>query len=78
MQATVATSSTEAGFITAIHATKLAKSLCSILEEPGFSQDGPMPLYKDNLAAIAMINQKNKPTSHSHHIDIQYFAIQKW
>jgi hypothetical protein len=34
-------------------------------------------LYEDNLAAIAMINQK-KPTSRSRHIDIQYFAIQEW
>jgi hypothetical protein len=77
MQATVATSSTEAEFIAAVHAAKLAKYLRSVLEELGFAQEGPTPLYEDNLAAIAMINQK-KPTSRSRHIDIQYFAIQEW
>jgi hypothetical protein len=77
MQATVTTSSTEAKFIAAVHAAKLAKYLRSILKELDFSQDGPTPLYEDNLAAIAMFNQK-KLTSHLRHIDIQYFAIQKW
>jgi hypothetical protein len=36
-----------------------------------------MPLYVDNQAAIAMINE-NKPTPRSRHIDIQHFAIQEW
>jgi hypothetical protein len=31
----------------------------------------------DNEAAIAMINE-HKPTTRSHHIDIQHFAIQEW
>jgi hypothetical protein len=35
------------------------------------------PLYEDNMAAIAMINER-KPTPRSRHIDIQYFAIQEW
>jgi len=34
-------------------------------------------LYEDNKAAITMINQC-KPTTCSHHIDVQFFAIQDW
>jgi hypothetical protein len=34
-------------------------------------------LYKDNQAAILMINT-SRPTPRSHHIDIQHFAIQEW
>ena len=43
----------------------------------GGTQDGPTPLYEDNMAAIAMINEC-KPTPRSRHIDIQHFAIQEW
>jgi hypothetical protein len=47
MQATVATSSTEAEFIASVHAAKIAKYLCFILEELGFAQKDPTPLYVD-------------------------------
>jgi hypothetical protein len=77
LQATVATSSTEAEFIAAVHAAKLAKYLRAVLFEFGVPQDSPTPLYEDNISAIAMINER-KPTSNSRHIDIQYFAIQEW
>jgi hypothetical protein len=77
MQATVATSSTEAEFIASVHAAKIAKYLRFVLEELGFAQKDPTPLYVDNLAAIPMINE-NKPTPRSRHIDIQHFAIQEW
>jgi hypothetical protein len=77
LQATVATSSTEAEFIAAVHAAKIAKYLRSVLEEFGFPQEGPTPLYEDNMAAIAMINEC-RPTPRARHIDIQHFAIQEW
>ena len=77
LQATVATSSTEAEFIGAVHAAKIAKYLRSVLHELGFEQDGATPLYVDNQAAIAMINE-GRPTPRSRHIDIQHFAIQEW
>ena len=77
LQATVSTSSTEAEFIAAVHAAKVAKYLRSILKELGFPQDGPTVLHEDNQAAIAMIND-SKPTPRSRHIDIQFFAIQQW
>ena len=77
LQTTVATSSTEAEFIGAVHAAKIAKYLRSVLQELGFEQDGATPLYVDNQAAIAMINEGH-PTPRSRHIDIQHFAIQEW
>jgi hypothetical protein len=63
--------------IAAVTATKMAKYLCSVLAELGFPQDGPTPLYEDNLAAIAMINE-NHPTPCACHVNIQHFAIQEW
>jgi hypothetical protein len=77
LQATVATSSTEAEFIAAVSAAKTAKYLRSVLSDLGFPQPGPTVLYEDNQAAIAMINE-NKPTPRSRHIDVQHFAIQEW
>ena len=77
IQSTVSTSSTEAEFIAAVHAAKIAKYLRSILLELGYPQDSPTTLYEDNAAAILMINA-SRPTPRSRHIDIQHFAIQEW
>ena len=77
LQATVATSSTEAEFIAAVSAAKLAKYLRSVLRELGFPPSGPTLIYEDNMATIAMVNE-NKPTTRSRHIDIQHFALQEW
>ena len=76
-QSITATSSTEAEFLAAVLAAKHAKYLRAILKELGFSQDGPTPIYEDNMSAIQMINAK-VPTERSRHIDIQFFAIQDW
>jgi hypothetical protein len=77
LKATVTTSLTEAESIAAVHAANLAKYLRAVLVEFSVPQDGPMPLYEDNILDIAMINEQQKPTSNSRHIDIQYFAIQE-
>jgi hypothetical protein len=76
-QTITATSSTEAEFIAAVSAAKVAKYLRSILSQLGFPQKSATPLYEDNESAIKMINA-GKPTERSRHIDIQYFAIQDW
>jgi hypothetical protein len=69
---------TESKLIAAVTAAaKMAKYLHSVLAELGFPQDGPTPLYEDNMAAIAMINE-NHPTPCACHVDIQHFAIQEW
>ena len=68
-QPTVATSSTEAEFIAAVSAGKMAKHLRYILDEVGIIQHGPTAIYEDNAAAILMANA-GKPTEQSRHIDI--------
>jgi hypothetical protein len=77
LQTTVATSSTKSEFYAAVHAAKIAKYLHSVLDELGFPCSGPTPLYEDNQAAIAMVNE-SRPTPCVRHIDIQQFAIQEW
>jgi hypothetical protein len=77
IQSTVSTSSTEAEFLAAVHAAKIAKYLRSILLELGYPQLGPTTLYEDNAAAILMVNA-SRPTPRARHIDIQHFALQEW
>ena len=77
LQTVIATSLTEAEFVVAVHAAKMARYLRSVLKDLGFAQEQPTVLYEDNEAAIAMINQR-KPTTRSRHIDVQFFAIQEW
>jgi hypothetical protein len=72
-----ATSSTEAEFIAAVSSAKVAKYLCSILAQLGFTQTTPTILHEDNKSTIKMVNG-DKPTKQSRHIDIQFFAIQDW
>jgi transposase InsO family protein len=76
-QDVIATSSTEAEFVCAVHTGKIVKYLRSILHELGFTQLSPTMIFEDNRAAIAMVNS-TKPTTRSRHIDIQHFAIQEW
>ena len=59
---TMSTSSTEAKFIAAVHAGKIAKYLRSILLDLGYPQLDPTTLYEDNAAAILMVNAQ-RPTS---------------
>jgi hypothetical protein len=77
IQSTVSTSSTEAEFLAAVHAAKIAKYLRSILLELGYPQLGPTTLFEDNAAAILMVDA-SRPTPRARHIDIQHFALQEW
>jgi hypothetical protein len=61
LQPVVATSSTEAEFYAAVAAAKMAKYFRSILSELGFAPSSSTPLYEDNEAAIAMVNE-SRPT----------------
>ena len=76
-QSITATSSTEAEFIAAVAAAKVAKYLRFILSQLGFPQHSPTTLYEDNESTIKMVNA-GRPTERSRHIDIQFFAIQDW
>eukprot|EP00957_Ditylum_brightwellii_P058476 4434516-Ditylum_brightwellii.AAC.1 len=55
-QITVTTSSTEVEFVQAVSAAKMAKHLCTVLNELGIAQQGPTIIYKDNTTSIMMAN----------------------
>ena len=66
-QPTISQSSTEAEFITAVEAGKLALYLRSMLDDLDIDQPDATPLYEDNTAAIAMANASRPPhTSYGH------------
>ena len=77
VQPVVATSSTEAEFYAAVTCAKAVKYLRYVLQELDALRPGATPLYVDNQAAIAMINE-SRPTPRARHIEIQHFAIQEW
>jgi hypothetical protein len=76
-QSITATSSTEAEFIMAVAAAKVAKYLRFIFSQLGFPQHSPTILYEDNKFTIKMVNA-GRPTKRSCHIDIQFFTTQDW
>jgi hypothetical protein len=76
-QSITALSSTEAELIAAVTAAKTARFLRSVLNELGFEQKEPTPIYEDNKSTIDIVNS-SKPTERSRHIDIRFFAIQDW
>eukprot|EP00957_Ditylum_brightwellii_P163170 12424459-Ditylum_brightwellii.AAC.1 len=76
-QIPMTTSLTEAEFVHTVSAAKMAKYLCTVLNELGITHHGPTMFYKDNAAAIMMVNA-NKPNDCTWHIRISYFALQEW
>ena len=58
-------------------AAKTAKHIRSMLEELGFEQSTPTPIYEDNKPTVDIIALQ-KPTERTRHIDIRFFAIQDW
>ena len=77
-QSLTAGSSTEAEFIAAHTAAKIAKYLCMVLKQLGYKQTRPTPIHIDNLSALQIIINNTSCTSQTRHLDIRYFAIQDW
>jgi hypothetical protein len=75
--ATICCRSTEAEFLAAVTAAKMAKFLRWILIELGLPQPDATHHYEDNAASIMMANAK-RPTERSRHVDIQHFVLQQW
>ena len=73
-QSTISQSSTEAEFITANRAGKLALYLRSMLNDLGIPQDSATSLYENNCTAIDMANA-HCPTRRTHHMDVKHFAL---
>ena len=76
-QPTISQSSTEAEFIAAVEAGKIALYLRSMLQDLGIPQTDATPLYEDNAAAVAMANA-SRPTRRTRHMDIKHFALLDW
>ena len=76
-QNVVAHSSTEAEFIAACDAAKMALYLRSILEDIGIEQSEATMIYEDNTGALLMANAK-QPTRRTRHMEIKHFPIQDW
>ena len=76
LQNTVAPSSTEAEFLSAVSAAKTAKYLPTQLIEIGHVFNKPTKIKEDNMAAIFMANN-NRPTERTLHAGIQCFALQQ-
>ena len=72
-------SSTEAEFMAASDAGKMALYLRSILAELEVPQDLATPLFEDNNGALMMANaqQRTKRTRHIH-MDIRHFSLLDW
>ena len=77
-QTFTAGSSTEAEFIAAVTAAKLARYLCCVLKQLGEKQNKPTDIYIDNLSALKTINDNCSPTERTRHMDLRFFSIQDW
>ena len=77
-QSLTASSSTEAEFIAAHAAAKIARYLRMLLKQLGYDQKDPTPIHIDNLPALKMINDNSSPTERTRHIDYRFFQIQDW
>ena len=77
VQPTVSLSSTEAEFLAASDAGKMALYLRSILDELHIPQHYATVLYEDNRGALLMANAA-QPTKQSRHIDIRNYALLDW
>ena len=76
-QSTVALSSTEAEFVAASDAGKLALYLHSLLADLDLDHNEAILLYEDNAGAFMMADA-GKPTQRTRHIDIRHFALLDW
>ena len=76
-QPTVALSSTKAEFMAACDVGRMSLFIRSILWDLNIPQEAATIAYEDNDGCTAMGNAQ-KPTSHTRHIDIKYFALCEW
>jgi hypothetical protein len=77
LQPTVVTSIGEGEFIQLVLSGKKVKYVRTVMNELGFRQKGPSPIFGDNISSIMMGNNI-RPTDQTRHMDIKWFAIQEW
>ena len=77
-QTVTASGSTEAEFVAAFTAAKTAQCLKFVLQELGFSQEGPTKIHIDNQVALQIVNEDQASTIQNMHLDIGFFSLQDW
>ena len=77
LQPTVVTSIGEGEFIQLVLTGKKVKHVRTVMNELGFKQKGPSPIFGDNISSIMMGNNV-RPTDCTKHMDIKWFALQEW
>jgi hypothetical protein len=77
LQPVVASSTGEGEFIQLVLTAKKVKYVRTVMEEFGFPQKAPSPIFGDNLSSIMMANNV-RPTDRTRHMDIRWFALQEW
>lgn len=76
-QPTVVTSIGEGEFIQLVLMGKKVKHVRTVMNDLGFLQKSPSPIFGDNISSIMMGNNV-KPTDRTRHMDIKWFALQEW
>jgi hypothetical protein len=77
LQPVVASSTGEGEFIQLVLTGKKVKYVRAVMNEFGFPQEAPSPIFGDNLSSIMMANNI-RPTDRTRHMDIRWFALQEW
>ena len=77
-QTLTASSSTEAEFIAAYTAGKIARYLRFVLNQLGYPQMNCTPIYIDNEPTVKIVNDNIAPTERTRHMDIRFFSLQDW
>jgi hypothetical protein len=77
LQPTVVTSIGEGEFIQLVLTGKKVKHVRTVMNDLGFKQIGPSPIFGDNISSIMMGNNV-RPTDRTRHMDIKWFALQEW
>lgn len=67
--------STEVKLIAAYTVAKLTQYLRMLLQQLGYEQTSPTPIYIINFPVLQMINDDPSPTERTRHINIHYFVI---
>jgi hypothetical protein len=77
VQTTISLSTTEAEFLSATDAGRLALYLRSVLADLDQQQTEATPIFDDNRGSVLM-SQASQPTRQTRHIDIREFALLDW
>ena len=77
MQSSIALSSTESEFYGLVKIGKLVIWLHRLVSQLKYKIDKPVPVYCDNMSAIALANKDHFP-KRSKHFDVHSKIVQKW